>query len=703
MKRFLTIFAAAAALLVAGCQKAEVEDNLNIGSTTIVVSNAGATQDIVFTANTDWTIASDQAWVTFDREKGAAGKVTVTLTIAANETTDDRTAKVTVKAGSKETVFTIEQKAVTGFASSIEYKIDEKAQDITIGVAYNVDYTVTVGEDSPWLTVTKTKVAPQEGAIVIHAAANSQLGPRVGTFTIAGAGFEQVYSVVQSAAWTPAVKAEGKYISNSQDPTNHYYQQYVVDLVTEDDITARVVFNKNGFVYNEETYTYDGTSFATDKLVAGTYVVDDSNGNEDGTFSINPANSLVTSVIIGERVVSVIDGEVVVEETDGAYVITAALVDEAGNQYSYSYEGAITFEKDLFSGNSSLAWDGIYDTYYTTKNNRWSLQVYVPRDVAKENGLLYFSIRFFTSPGDVDLTKVPVGTYTFVTEKKDAEQLNASGKPYSNGASLASVGDISYVYVNNYDTSDYYEGKDGDKVVVSENEDGTYHASVTFDGDVTEVDFSIDEASDESRQPVPDGDCEFVSLEGPGGTDYMGYWLGNSIGSLYAPEVGVAVPLKDNENNEIPINFFSIGSNSDFNGAYNCMFTIIASPNWYFVANYANRFCNHEVPAATYTYSDTPEMNTLVPGRNGNASRCYLTNKYTGSTYYPVSGSITISSGKISLDLTAKTLSGNEAHFTGGTAFTCSYLQNWAAASRWKTQWIGSPFEYPARPTPPTP
>ena len=108
MKRFLTIFAAAAALLVAGCQKAEVEDNLNIGSSTIVVSNAGATQDIVFTANTDWTIASDQAWVTFDREKGAAGKVTVTLTIAANEGTDDRSAKVTVKAGTKETVFNIE-------------------------------------------------------------------------------------------------------------------------------------------------------------------------------------------------------------------------------------------------------------------------------------------------------------------------------------------------------------------------------------------------------------------------------------------------------------------------------------------------------------------------------------------------------------------------------------------------------------------
>ena len=81
-------------------------------------------------------------------------------------------------------------------------------------------------------------------------------------------------------------------------------------------------------------------------------------------------------------------------------------------------------------------------------------------------------------------------------------------------------------------------------------------------------------------------------------------------------------------------------------------------------------------------------------------SRCYVTNTYTGTTYYPVSGSITLSNGTITVDLTCKAteagLAGRPSspatiHLTGSTDFSCYYLQDWSAITRVKNFSIKSP------------
>ena len=71
-----------------------------------------------------------------------------------------------------------------------------------------------------------------------------------------------------------------------------------------------------------------------------------------------------------------------------------------------------------------------------------------------------------------------------------------------------------------------------------------------------------------------------------------------------------------------------------------------------------------------------------------------------GTTYYPVSGTVTLSNGTISMDLVCKaTEAGVEGrpgspasiHVTGGSDFTCSYLQDWSGANRVKTLSLNSP------------
>ena len=86
--------------------------------------------------------------------------------------------------------------------------------------------------------------------------------------------------------------------------------------------------------------------------------------------------------------------------------------------------------------------------------------------------------------------------------------------------------------------------------------------------------------------------------------------------------------------------------------------------------------------------------------RYGTASRCYVTNTYTGTQYFPVGGSVTLKDGTITVDLTCKAteaaLEGRpnspaSIHLTGGTVFTCYYLQDWSAITRVKNLSINSP------------
>ena len=130
------------------------------------------------------------------------------------------------------------------------------------------------------------------------------------------------------------------------------------------------------------------------------------------------------------------------------------------------------------------------------------------------------------------------------------------------------------------------------------------------------------------------------------------------------------------------------------------MISIISDAGWTFEKNFNNRFCSNPVPDGTYTFGTEAKIGAIVPLRNGASSRCYVQNSYTGTTYYPVSGSVTLAKGTISVDLVCKAteagLTGRpnspaSVHFTGGSAFTCYYHQDWSAVNRVKNISINSP------------
>ena len=723
------MFIAAAAIVAVACtptqeQETKPEDNLNITSTTFVIPFSGGTQDIVFKTNADWTITSDKDFVTFDRASGSAGTITVTMTVAENLSFEPRTADVTVKSGDKQTVFKVQQAAVAGVETSIVYNVSEAAQDIEIEVLSNVAYIVEVDGNCPWLTVAQTKAEPSPGVIKIHVAANTSLGPRTGGFSIGNDNFRQNYEVIQSAAWTPTVSASATYISNSQKPYDsvNYFpthmQQYVIDLETEDGAAIELVINKDGFTYNEETYAYEGEYFDATVLPEGEYEIDATGQYADNTFSIKTANgkeAYYTRIELEGREIAVVDGQIGVVATDEGYAITAALIDAVGNQYNYSYEGAISIENEFFGNMADPSWKNTYDTYFTTKANGWSIYFYLPY-TGGDRDLNYVSFTFYTAAGEVNLNEFPVGTFTYGEASEDADIA------YKNGKILANPGLMTYVYTSFYNDSRSVNVTDGGTLTISKNDDGTYNfvwngkvQAYSWNDDYSEqifgeeeavsidIDVAVGKSADNTVHPTPDGDAVFETLEGPAGEMYVGYWYGSHIGSTKVEDTETMNPAVTTEEGiEVPCNVFSIGSNSYFNGAWSGFFSVVSDAAWTYEKNFNNRFCNTPVNNGTYTFGEVAKIGALIPLKAGNASRCYVQNTYTGTTYYPVAGSITISTGKISVDLTCKATeaglvgradSPETVKFTGSTGWNCQYHQDWSAINRVRTLSILSPVQ----------
>jgi len=708
MKKYVLLAVAALVGLAAvSCQQKEIEpeDALNITGTTITVGKEAANPAISFKANKAWTAESDSPWIVPDKNSGEAGDVTLKLAVAENDTWAERSGKVTVSVGSVKTVFTVVQGTESILESAVAFNVSPEAQDIVVPVRTNLQYSVTPAADSPWITVVSTKAAPQEGTIKVHVAANTELAPRTGSFVVAAPGYSQTYTVVQNASWTPAKSAEAIYISNSQSILDNetyminLHQQYIVKLATEGGDQVTLVLNKKGEV-KDNVFAF----FPADKVPQGTFAIDATGKKEDNTFSIMSSTGeekYYTGLVADGRDVIIYDGEIVVEEANGNYTITAILVDAAGIQHSYSYVGAIPMSTDFRGGAAKVSWKNTFDTHFTTKANGWEVYFYHPRkNPAVKNEVAYSSFAFYSPTGEVNLEELPAGTYTFGPAEKDADLA------YSKGVIKANPGLLSDVSISLYNDEgglvSTEEVAEGTTLTITKNADGTsnfkYAATVKLGDNPVQVNIDIDvplgKATDETTHPHDDGDDVFVSLDGAAGTQYIGYWYGPHIGVMDdGTTMKPAIPDTD-------CNVFSIGSNSYFNNAWSMMISIISDAGWTFEKNFSNRFCSNPVPDGTYTFGTEAKIGAIVPLRNNTSSRCYVQNSYTGTTYYPVSGSVTLAKGTISVDLVCKAteagLTGRpnspaSVHFTGGSAFTCYYLQDWSAVNRVKNLSINSP------------
>ena len=157
MKKVLLFASVVMAAFALSCNKVPpVEDAVSISTNNPVVAVEGGVVSIDFNSTVAWTAKSNQPWVTITPASGEAGNGTIKASVLKNDTNDDRTAEVTITAGSKSAKCTITQSQLDALeVKTTEFEVPAEGGTIEIPVSANVDYTVTIPEAYDWITQTK--------------------------------------------------------------------------------------------------------------------------------------------------------------------------------------------------------------------------------------------------------------------------------------------------------------------------------------------------------------------------------------------------------------------------------------------------------------------------------------------------------------------------------------------------------------------
>lgn len=149
------------------------------------VEPSGGSITVSLTATAQWTATVEDAgtdhWLSISPASGKAGETTVTLTIAANESPDERSTSVVFVCGDDEETLTITQRQGDVLAVSQKvYELPATASTMEVNVQANLAYTTEISVD--WINAITARSLTEE-TLTFQVAANEDTESREGTIT----------------------------------------------------------------------------------------------------------------------------------------------------------------------------------------------------------------------------------------------------------------------------------------------------------------------------------------------------------------------------------------------------------------------------------------------------------------------------------------------------------------------------------------
>jgi len=188
----------------------EFDSFINISTSSLSFTGSGEQQTFTINSNADWEISSDADWLTVSPTSGSpAGFLgsldTVTVTVAANPTTAQRTAKIIVNGVGGEHTINVTQAAGTSSLSvspaSLSFAASGGQQ--TFSITSNTNWTI-LSTDSSWVKISPAS-GSNNGTVMVTIAENTATTQRTATITVSDTSgiAKQTISVTQDAAGSP--------------------------------------------------------------------------------------------------------------------------------------------------------------------------------------------------------------------------------------------------------------------------------------------------------------------------------------------------------------------------------------------------------------------------------------------------------------------------------------------------------------------
>ena len=273
MKRFLLYLLTIAAFVA--CSKGEDEGNGNseptpekpkteikIETSTSDFTTEGGDNTISFTTNEAWTaqVINSRAddWCKIHPTSGAAGNATITVTTTPNDTPDDRTASIIIKAGAVSKTVTVSQKqkdALTITASKFE--VAAAGGEVVIEVNANIDFEYVINDDAKeWISYEGTR-ALKTSKLAFKIAENDDIEKREGQIFIKNGELVEAVTIYQDGAEPSIVISKNEYVVSSDGETISVEVKSNVDVAIELTAEADWISENTSRATSTNTYRFD--------------------------------------------------------------------------------------------------------------------------------------------------------------------------------------------------------------------------------------------------------------------------------------------------------------------------------------------------------------------------------------------------------------------------------------------------------------
>ena len=651
MKRLNYFLCLTVLVVAAACQKpAELEPSLTILSSEVNFPDGGGVFELEFEASSAWTISlsEESSWLTVNPASGDAGSVKVLIEAEENGF-DPRTATLTVSCGSKTSTVLVSQEGESVFNPETVVNLSSQKQVYELNVVANVEYEVEVSQDAAdWITVLpEAKGEPVSKFVRLEIAANEG-DERTGYITLACDNGSSTVKLVQEAGYVTMATLGVTYLGTRDFPYDleagmyPQFREYALALSTEDG-TTEALLALNAVMLTDPLST----------LPSGRYVQDLTGGHAVGTFSVKGLEdngTYYTYVKVNGETVPIYEGEFTVSDSESGKSVVAALVDEAGKEYRFVYDGPLPeyFEDDSFAVMQfSADFYNTYNTYFETQANEWSVYFILSAPyTGASHHVSYIGLTLYGEAGDIAGDQLPVGDFVFDGEIEYGGTGYTKANPYT---FTGGGNDINYTSVSFYQDESLEVTESGvaaNSVRISRNDDGTYNFEFNaalemttndidyntivldrfpFDAKLSNVKLDI---NTNNLKPCLDKDEEFTKCF-MDKYDYL--WFGQSFST---------------DGNAFVM---SLGS---LNDSYDSYIVLHTTAEYTFEKNASKPTytMTSKIPSGTYTFSNTPGAFTLHNANFVTTPYSYVKNNYTGNKCIIVGGSVTITDGTITFN-----------------------------------------------------
>lgn len=162
-------------------------------------------QSFTFTANVDWNLSvastsNGASWCTVSPNKGSAGTQTIKVNVSENDTYDNRSVTITLKAGTESKYFVVTQKQKDAILlTSDKFEVNQQGGTIHIEVKANVEYTAEIGETcKDWIKEAPNTRGLNTTTKVYTIAANEDSEKREGSIVFSDGTQTEIVHVYQA-------------------------------------------------------------------------------------------------------------------------------------------------------------------------------------------------------------------------------------------------------------------------------------------------------------------------------------------------------------------------------------------------------------------------------------------------------------------------------------------------------------------------